>query len=39
LVAAPVDALAEVPDDLDDARAAALPLASLTALYALQRVG
>jgi NADPH:quinone reductase-like Zn-dependent oxidoreductase len=39
LVAAPVEALAEVPDDLDDIRAAALPLAGLAALYALQRVG
>jgi NADPH:quinone reductase-like Zn-dependent oxidoreductase/ketosteroid isomerase-like protein len=38
-VCAPVAALAELPDDVDTTTAAALPLAGLTALRLLRRVG
>src|SRR3954454_7225491 len=38
-VAVPADAIAEIPDELDFARAATLPVAGLTALRALARGG
>src|SRR3954468_15527892 len=38
-VAVPTDAIAEIPDELDFARAATLPVAGLTALRALARGG
>lgn len=37
LIAAPVEALAVLPDGVDSARAATLPVAGLTALYGLDR--
>lgn len=39
LVAAPIEALAVIPQAVDFARAAALPVAGLTALYGLDRAG